>query len=50
VSGSLTVVAEAKDEAALGFYRKHGFMQLGVEPNRVYLPMGTVERLLVPPR
>jgi hypothetical protein len=45
-SGSIAVVAEAKDEAALKFYRKHGFLQLGAEPNRVYLAMGTIERLV----
>ncbi len=46
VSGSLAVVAEAKDETALRFYKKHGFLQLGAEPNRVYLPMGSVEQLV----
>lgn len=45
-SGSVAVVAEAKDELALKFYRTHGFLQLGTEPNRVYLPMGTIERLM----
>ncbi len=46
VSGSLAVVAEAKDDTALRFYGKHGFVQLGAEPNRVYLAMGTVEQLV----
>ncbi len=45
-SGSLAIVAEAKDGPALHFYRKHGFLQLGSEPNRVYLAMGTVEALI----
>jgi hypothetical protein len=43
---SLAVVADAKDEAALAFYRKFGFAQLGGDPNRVFLPMGTIAGLL----
>jgi ribosomal protein S18 acetylase RimI-like enzyme len=42
---SLAVVADAKDEAALAFYRKFGFTQLGSDPNRVFLPMGTIAEL-----
>lgn len=48
-SGSVAVVAEAKAEAALGFYRKHGFLQLGMKPTRVYLPMGVIRQLVAPP-
>lgn len=43
---SLAVVADAKDEAALTFYRKFGFTQLGSDPNRVFLPMGTIAELV----
>lgn len=43
---SLAVVADAKDEAALKFYRKFGFAQLGSDPNRVFLPMGTIAQLV----
>ena len=43
---SLAVIADAKDEAALNFYRKFGFAALGSHPNRVFLPMGTVKELL----
>ncbi len=46
VSGSLAVVAEAKDAAALRFYRRHGFLQLGAEPDRDYLAMGSVQQLV----
>jgi hypothetical protein len=46
VSGSIAVVAEAKDDAALRFYKKHGFLQLGAESNRVYLAMGPIELLV----
>ncbi len=45
VSGSVTVVAEAEDERAGGFYRKHGFALLGLESNRWHLPMKTIGRL-----
>jgi predicted GNAT family N-acyltransferase len=44
-SGSLAVVAEAKAEAARRFYLKHGFAQLGSEPNRFYLPMAAIRLL-----
>lgn len=43
---SLAVVADAKDEAALGFYRKFGFAQLGSDSNRVFLPMDTIAELV----
>ncbi|MFZ5495333.1 MAG: GNAT family N-acetyltransferase [Verrucomicrobiota bacterium] len=43
---SLAVVADAKDEAALNFYRKFGFVHLGNHPNRVFLSMGTIEQLV----
>lgn len=43
---SLALVADAKDEAALVFYRKFGFAQLGSDPHRVFLPMGTIAQLV----
>lgn len=43
---SLAVVADAKDDAALRFYQKYGFALLGSAPNRVFLPMGTIDQLL----
>jgi len=43
---SLAVVAEAKDERALSFYLKFGFLPLGSDPRRVFLPMDTVAQLL----
>lgn len=46
---SLAVVADAKDDAALRFYRKFGFAQLGSDPNRVFLPMGTINELIRKP-
>ena len=44
-SGSLAVVAEAKEEAARRCYLKHGFAQLGSERNRLYLPMAAIRLL-----
>ena len=43
---SIAVVAEAKDDDALKFYRKHSFAQLGTEKNRVFLPMEVIGRLI----
>lgn len=47
---ALALVADAKDEAASRFYRKFGFAALGRDPRRVFLPMGTIKRLVDPPR
>jgi GNAT superfamily N-acetyltransferase len=46
---SLAVIADAKDEAALAFYQKFGFARLGSDPNRVFLPMGTIAELVGKP-
>jgi hypothetical protein len=43
---SLAVVADARDDAALGFYRKFGIAPLGNTPNRVFIPVRTIEVLL----
>ena len=43
---SLAVIADAKDDAALRFYQKFGFAPLGKQPNRVFLPMGTIDELM----
>lgn len=43
---SLAIVAEAKDEWAMSFYRKYGFESLGSSANRLFLPMGTVGQLV----
>jgi GNAT superfamily N-acetyltransferase len=45
---SLAVIADAKNEAALNFYRKFGFAPLGHSANRLFLPMGTIEQLVQP--
>jgi hypothetical protein len=42
---STGVVVDAKDEAALAFYRKYGFIELPKVNRRLFLPMGTIEKL-----
>jgi len=39
---SLAVVVDAKDERAIYFYAKYGFIQFPDHPNRMFLPMKTV--------
>jgi len=43
---TLTMVAEVKDDQARIFYMKFGFLPLGTDPRRVFLPMGTIAQLL----
>jgi predicted GNAT family N-acyltransferase len=42
---SAAVVVEAKDEAAKRFYERFGFLSLPETPNRLFLPIKTIERL-----
>jgi hypothetical protein len=42
---SLAVVVDAKDEAAVAFYRRYEFSPFADLPNRLFLPMGTIEQL-----
>lgn len=42
---STGVVVDAKDEAARAFYRKYGFVDLPKVNKRLFLPMGTIEKL-----
>lgn len=42
---SAGVIVDAKDDSALGFYRKYGFIELPKIEKRLFLPMGTVERM-----
>ena len=42
---SAGVVVDAKDAAALAFYKKYGFLELPKLERRLFLPMGTVEKL-----
>lgn len=40
------VVVEARDEAAAGFYRKFGFLRFEQAPRRLFLPLGTIRRMV----
>ena len=42
---SLAVVVDAKDDGARAFYRSYGFIDLPDHPNRLFLPMRTIEQL-----
>jgi len=43
--GSAAVVVDAKDDKAVSFYKKYGFLELPKVAKRLFLPMGTVEKL-----
>ena len=42
---SAAVVVDAKDDQAVAFYRKYGFIDLPKIERRLFLPMGTVAQL-----
>jgi ribosomal protein S18 acetylase RimI-like enzyme len=42
---SWAVVVDAKDENAMVFYKKYGFMEIPAFPNRLFLPMATIAKL-----
>jgi ribosomal protein S18 acetylase RimI-like enzyme len=42
---SAGVIVDAKDAAALAFYKKYGFLELPRIERRLFLPMGTLEEL-----
>jgi predicted GNAT family N-acyltransferase len=42
---SVAVVGDAKDERAVEFYRSYGFVELRKHPNRLFVPMQTIEEL-----
>jgi ribosomal protein S18 acetylase RimI-like enzyme len=44
-AASTGVVVDAKDEAARSFYRKYGFIEFPKIDKRLFLPMGTIEKL-----
>jgi predicted GNAT family N-acyltransferase len=43
---SAMVVVDALNSAAKEFYEKYGFIQLTLDPMRLYLPMDTIEKSL----
>lgn len=42
---SAAVIVDAKDDAAVRFYKKYGFLDLQGIANRLFLPMATTEKL-----
>lgn len=42
---SAMVVVDAKDENARAFYLRHGFIPLPSQPNRLFYPVKTIEKL-----
>jgi ribosomal protein S18 acetylase RimI-like enzyme len=42
---SVAVVVDAKNERAVEFYRSYGFVELPEHPNRLFIPMQTIEEL-----
>ncbi len=42
---SAGIIVDAKDAAAICFYKKYGFLELPKIERRLFLPMGTVEEL-----
>lgn len=42
---SVAVIVDAKDDPAVSFYRRYGFLDLPKIGRRLFLPMGTVEQL-----
>jgi ribosomal protein S18 acetylase RimI-like enzyme len=44
--GEWAVLVEAKDERAIAFYKKYGFLEIQGHANRLFLPMETVSKLL----
>jgi ribosomal protein S18 acetylase RimI-like enzyme len=42
---SAAIIVDAKNDRAMSFYRKYGFLDLPSIPGRLFLPMATVEQL-----
>lgn len=45
---SWAVVVDAKDEEAAEFYRRYGFIPFPNRPNRLFLPMSSIEKMFRP--
>lgn len=45
IIASTAVVTDAKDQRAKDFYKKYGFVELPDHPNRLFLPMKTIEQI-----
>ena len=42
---AVAVIVDAKDDNAVAFYRRYGFIPFADQANRLFLPMGTIEQL-----
>jgi ribosomal protein S18 acetylase RimI-like enzyme len=42
---SAAAIVDAVDESANAFYRKYGFLELPKVPRRLFLPIGTIEKI-----
>jgi predicted N-acetyltransferase YhbS len=42
---SVAVVVDAKDDSAVSFYRRYGFIGFADQPRRLFLPMAVIEKL-----
>lgn len=43
--GINSVIVDAKNTAARSFYKQYGFMEFSGDPNRLFIPMATVEKI-----
>jgi hypothetical protein len=43
--GIIAVIVDAKDEKAVSFYKKYGFIELPENNRRLFLPLETVKKL-----
>jgi predicted GNAT family N-acyltransferase len=43
---SWAVIVDAKDDQAVAFYKKYGFMEILNNPRKLFLPMSTVSKLV----
>jgi ribosomal protein S18 acetylase RimI-like enzyme len=43
--GGIAVIVEAKNEKAISFYKKYGFIQLPEQPLNMFLPMKVIKNL-----
>jgi predicted GNAT family N-acyltransferase len=42
---SWAVIVDAKDEDAFRFYKRYGFIAFPAKPNRLFLPMASIQRI-----
>ncbi len=46
---SVAVVVDAKDDSAISFYRRYGFISFADQAHKLFLPMAVIERLFARP-